>query len=110
MESKHISREQVEKALEVQKKKQIPLRRVLIEQGVITEEELLYLLSKQLYMPTLHLVRYKFDPEIIKLIPERMARQYNVIPLSMMGNTLKNKLRGFCCFFRYPLDVWEERV
>jgi len=88
LESKHVSRGQVEKALETQKKKQIPLRRVLIEQGVISEEELLYLLSKQLYMPTLHLARYKFASEIINLIPERMARQYRVIQLSLMGNTL----------------------
>jgi len=88
LEGKHISREQVEKALAIQKQKQIPLRMVLVEQGIISEEELLYLLSKQLYMPTLHLGRYKFEPEIVKLIPERMARQYSVVPLSLMGNTL----------------------
>ena len=88
LEGKHISREQVEKALAIQKQKQIPLRSVLVEQGIISEEELLYLLSKQLYMPTLHLGRYKFEPEIVKLIPEHMARQYNVVPLSLMGNTL----------------------
>jgi len=88
LDGKHISREQVEKALALQKEKQIPLRRILVEQGIISEEELLYLFSKQLYMPTLHLGRYKFDPVIVKLIPERMARQYNVVPLSLMGNTL----------------------
>lgn len=88
VESKRLTQEHLEKALEIQRERQIPLRTVLIEQGIISEEELLSLLSEQLYIPTLHLTRYKFDPEIIKLIPERMARQYKVIPLSLMGSTL----------------------
>ncbi|MCK9604368.1 MAG: GspE/PulE family protein [Candidatus Omnitrophica bacterium] len=88
VKSKRISQEQLEKAIQLQKQKQIPLRRVLIEHKIISEEELLSLLSEQLYIPTLHLTKFKFDPEIIKLIPERMATQYSVIGLSRMGNTL----------------------
>lgn len=88
LKSKQLKLEQLEKALKVQKQKQIPLRKVLVEQGIISEEELLSLLSGQLYIPTLHLTKYKFDPEVVKLIPERMARLYNVIALSRMGNTL----------------------
>lgn len=88
LKSKQITPEQLEKALTLQKQKQIPLRNVLIEQKFISEEELLFLLSEQLYIPILHLTKYKFDPEIIKLIPEHIARQYNVIALSRMGDTL----------------------
>lgn len=88
LHSKNISSEQLEEALKIQKERQIPLRSILIEQGIISEEELLSLLSEKLYIPTLHLTRYKFNPEIIKLVPERMARLYKVIPLSRMGNTL----------------------
>jgi type IV pilus assembly protein PilB len=86
--SKRLSKEQVEKSLQIQKEKQIPLKKVFIEQGIISEEELLSLLSEQLYIPTLHLAKYKFDQEIIKLVPEHIAREYNLIPLSRMGNTL----------------------
>jgi len=88
LKSKRLSKEQLEKALKTQKEKQIPLKSVLVEQGIISEEELLSLLSEQLYVPTLHLTKYKFDTEITSLIPERMAKQYNIIPLSRMGNTL----------------------
>jgi len=88
LKSAKLSKEQLEKAIEIQKQKQIPLRKILFEQKIISEEDLLSLLSEQLYIPTLHLTKYKFDPEIIQLIPERMARQYNIIPLSRMGNTL----------------------
>jgi len=88
LKSKQINKKQLDKALLLQKEKQVPLRRVLIEQGIISEEELLSLLSEQLYIPTLHLGRYKFDPEVIKLIPERLARQYVIMPLSRMGNNI----------------------
>ena len=88
VKSKQLSQEQLEQALEIQKQKQIPLRSILVKEGFISEEGLLSLLSEQLYMPTLHLARYKFDTEIIKLVPERMARQYNIIPLSQIGNTM----------------------
>lgn len=88
LKSKQVTPEQLEKALGLQKEKGVPLRRVLIEQGIISEETLLSLLSAQLYMPTLHLAKYKFDPAIINLIPERMAKQYSLIPLSRIGTTL----------------------
>jgi type IV pilus assembly protein PilB len=88
LKSKQINKKQIEEALEAQKEKQLPLRQILVEHKIISEEELLSLLSKELYIPTLHLTKYKFDSEITKLIPERMARQYNIIPLSRMGNTL----------------------
>ena len=88
LKSKKLTKVQLDKSINLQKEKGIPLRRLLVEQGIISEENLLSLLSEQLYMPTLHLTKYKFDPNIINLVPERMARQYNLIPLSRMGDTL----------------------
>jgi type IV pilus assembly protein PilB len=88
LKSRRLNKAQLEKAIEIQKKKMVPFRKVLIEEKFISEEVLLSLLSEQLYIPTLYLTKYKFDPEIVKLIPEHIARQYNVIALSRMGNTL----------------------
>jgi type IV pilus assembly protein PilB len=85
---KHIDAAMLENALDIQKQRQVPLKKILIEQRVISEEELLAVLSEQLFIPTLNLSKYKFDPALISLIPERVARQYCVIPLSRMGNTL----------------------
>ena len=88
LKSKRLQREQIKKALQIQKEKGIPLRNVLVDEGFILEEELLSLLSGQLYIPILHLSKFKFDPEIVKLISEHIARQYCLIPLSRMGNSL----------------------
>lgn len=88
VKSKRLSKEQLDKALEIQKEKHTPLRKILVELRMISEDELLNLFSQQLYMPTLHLKKYKFDPQLIGMIPERLAKHYNIIPLSRMGNTL----------------------
>jgi type IV pilus assembly protein PilB len=88
LKNRLFTKEQLDRALKIQKDNGIPLRRVLIGEGLVSEEVLLSLLSEQLYIPTLHLTKYRFDPNIINLIPERIARQYNLIPLSRMGNTL----------------------
>jgi type IV pilus assembly protein PilB len=88
LKNKKFSQEQLNQAIGVQREKGIALRRVLVEKGFFSEEEVLSLLSEQLFIPSLHLTKYKFDPEIVRLIPERMARQYTAIPLSRMGNHL----------------------
>jgi len=88
IKNKKLNSQQLERALEIQKTQHIPLRKVLTKEGIISEEELLSLLSKQLYIPTLHLAKYKFDQDLLSLIPERVAKLYCVIPLSRMGNTL----------------------
>ncbi|MDP2043657.1 MAG: hypothetical protein Q8K15_00635, partial [Candidatus Omnitrophota bacterium] len=88
LKSKHITKEQLDRALDLQKEKGIPLRKVLVDKGIISEDTLLSLFSEQLYMPALRLAKYKFDPEIINLVPERIAKLYNIIPLSRIGNTL----------------------
>ena len=88
LKSQQITKVQLERALSLQKEKGVPLRRVLVDEKIITDEVLLSLLSQQLYIPTLRLARFKFDSEVINLIPEHMAKIYNTIPLSKMGATL----------------------
>ncbi len=88
LKSKHITKEQLEHALVLQKEKGVPLRRILVDEGIITEEILLSLFSEQLYIPSLRLAKFRFDPKIINLIPEQMAKLYNTVPLSRIGNTL----------------------
>ncbi len=88
IEGGHLSKEQLERSLGIQKDKGIPLRKVLFEQGIISEELLLSLFSEELYIPSLNLSKYKFDPEVIGLVPERLARLYSVIPISRFGSTI----------------------
>jgi type IV pilus assembly protein PilB len=88
LKSQQITKVQLERALDMQKEKGVPLRRVLIDEGIIAEEVLLSLFSEQLYIPTLRLTKFRFDVEVVNLIPEQMAKLYNAIPLSKIGSTL----------------------
>ena len=74
LKSKHITKDQLDHALILQKEKGVPLRRILVDEGIITEEVLLSLFSEQLYIPSLRLAKFRFDPKIVDLIPEQMAK------------------------------------
>ncbi|MEW6170929.1 MAG: GspE/PulE family protein, partial [Candidatus Omnitrophota bacterium] len=88
IDTKIITQEGLNKALETQRKSGLSLRQVLIDQGFVKEEDLISILAKHLFIPVLHLEKYKIDPSVIQIIPERVARQYIVIAISQITNFL----------------------
>ncbi len=88
LQNKLITQQQLDKALELQKQRGVTLRKVLVQEKMVAEEELMALFSTRLFIPTLRLSKFKFDPDVVRLIPATMARQYTVIPLSRIADTL----------------------
>ena len=82
-----ISKERLDQLLSIQKKKGVSLRRIMIDEGLVSEDVLTDLLSRHLYMPALCLDNFKFGAGIIDLFPEYMAKIYNAVPLLRNGNT-----------------------
>jgi type IV pilus assembly protein PilB len=80
-----ITIQQLEKALESQKALGMRLGEVLIHEGLVTEEDILRTIQGQLGLPMVDLNRVVVAEEILKLIPESVARKYNVIPIEV-GN------------------------
>ncbi|MDH4222798.1 MAG: type IV-A pilus assembly ATPase PilB [candidate division Zixibacteria bacterium] len=84
-----ISREQLEKALKLEKKGESKLGQILVKIGAIQDEdELSEFIGKQLNIGALRLSDIELNPEIIKLIPSDIARKFNVIAVSKLGRTL----------------------
>ncbi len=81
IEHRIISREQLDTALAEQKKSGRKLGRVLIENGYLTEDQLLDFLGRQLGIPYIDLMRYHLNPEIVRLIPETHARRFRALAL-----------------------------
>jgi len=77
-----IAAEQLERALAEQKKTGRKLGRVLVDSGYIDEDDLLEFLSKQLNIPVINLRHYKFDPDVVRLVPEIQARRFRAIALN----------------------------
>ena len=82
IQGKVISQSQLEQALADQKKTGRKLGQVLIDNGYATEDAILKTLSEQLKIPYVDLLHYKFNPEIVRLIPEIQARRFRVIALA----------------------------
>lgn len=85
---KILTPEKLQAALDIQKKKSIPLREVLLREGFVEESKLISALSGSLYIPTLNLSNYRIDHSLGNVVPERIARQYRLVPLARIGDTL----------------------
>ena len=86
IDSGKMSLEELGKALLVQKNTGLDLQKILVSEGFISEDELLGLISYYLYMPYLDLSKFKVDSEVIKLLPENLARKYRILPLHRIGD------------------------
>ncbi len=62
--------------------------RLLIDDGVVSETKLTELLSQTLGLPMISLSKFRLDPVIARLIPERLSRRYSLIALSKFGERL----------------------
>ncbi|MCQ9208013.1 MAG: Flp pilus assembly complex ATPase component TadA [Omnitrophica bacterium] len=86
LENKLLSEKDLKKALEIQKEKGGQLSKILVKYKMVSQKDLMVCLGEQLGIPPINLARYKIDPRIIKLVPERVARHYLVIPVSKIKN------------------------
>jgi len=83
-----ITREQLTQALAEQKATKHRLGYVLVKLGLIQELEITKVLARQYRMPAVDLSRFEVDAKIIKLIPTDMATKNVVLPLKREGRTL----------------------
>ena len=83
-----IDAAQLEKALKLQKEKGGLIGQILVMLGYSTEEEIAQALTVQYGFPYLPLDFYEINPEAIKLIPDNVARQYNLISIDKIEDLL----------------------
>lgn len=88
MTQKILSPERLQEALDIQKKRAVPLRDVLLKEGFVDEAKLVSALSETLFIPTINLANYRVDQSLTEIVPERMARQYLLVPISRIGDIL----------------------
>ncbi|MGH7682178.1 MAG: GspE/PulE family protein [Candidatus Eiseniibacteriota bacterium] len=83
-----LSQEGLARALEEQRRTGAALRDVLLKLELVPERAILDYYEDQLGIPVMDVSTYALEPEIVQLVPERVARQYRVLPLFKIGNTL----------------------
>jgi len=76
-----INEEQLRRALDEQKKRGGKLGELLVDLGFISEHDIATFLGRQLHLPFIEIEKQLVDVDIVKLIPEDMARRVSAIPL-----------------------------
>ena len=61
---------------------------ILVELKYTTEDDIAKMLTAQYGFAYLPLSNYEIDQSLINIIPERVARQYCLIPIDKIGNNL----------------------
>jgi type IV pilus assembly protein PilB len=88
LEAGLLTEEQLRQALGDHKKFGLKLGQFLVHHGIVSESEIVKLISRQLKVAKYRPDKYPVDLELSKIIPADIAQKYQVIPLRKKGQLL----------------------
>jgi len=83
-----ISPQRLAEVLVLQKETGKPLGQILIDEGILSQEELTRLLGEQLGIPHLWLRKGLVDPRIVHILPKEKALHFQVIPMFVVNRVV----------------------
>jgi len=83
-----LTEEQLTKSLVDQKKAGLKLGQYLTRQGIVNEQKIIDLLSKQLNIQRYHPDNFPLDIDLVRTIPVDIAQKYQLAPLKRKGRLL----------------------
>ncbi|MDD5439568.1 MAG: ATPase, T2SS/T4P/T4SS family [Candidatus Omnitrophica bacterium] len=98
IEMKLVTEDAVAKVLEEQKEKGGKLTDLLVSMGLVSKKDISVALCREYGCPAIDLGRFKIIPEVIGLIPKKIAKQYSIVPVSKIGSILTVAMTD-------PLDI-----
>jgi len=84
-----VTAEQFDNCLKKAEKTKQEIDDILISEGLITQEELIKLEAYILGIPFVNLEKEKVESEVLKIIPEPIARSHNIVAFRKKGNDLE---------------------
>ena len=88
VEDSLLTVKQVEELLDQQKKEGTRVIKLIIEKGLVNEQEMAISMGRVLNTPPINLARITIPPEIAELVPREMAHNHKVFPVSKLENKL----------------------
>ncbi|MBM2825919.1 MAG: type secretory pathway, ATPase PulE/Tfp pilus assembly pathway, ATPase PilB [Dehalococcoidales bacterium] len=88
VEAKLLTEQQLDHIKEVQAKDGSKIERILLQERLITPQQLAFFTSLQLRIPFVNLRKEGVRANAVALVPEPIARKYNAIPIDVSDNTL----------------------
>jgi len=83
-----LSAQHLREAIDYQREHGGRLGYNLVKLGLVTDEMITAVLSRQYGIPSVNLDLFQIDESVLRLIPQEVAQKYSVIPLSRVGATL----------------------
>jgi len=75
------------------------LKQLLIQQGLVTEQDLAQLIATQSGTTSIDLANYLIKPEVIQLVPETLARKHLLVPVFKIGDSVTVAMEDPLNFF-----------
>jgi len=83
-----ISPQHLREALDYQREHGGRLGFNLVKLGLVSDDMITAVLSRQYGIPSVNLDLFQIDPQVLHLIPQEVAQKYSVLPLSRVGASL----------------------
>ncbi len=83
-----ITESQLDLALREQRRKSLPLGKVLVELGLVPAERISDFLAQAAQSRRIHFSQLKLDRAVVDLIPRDLARRFRAVPVSQVNGTL----------------------
>jgi type IV pilus assembly protein PilB len=83
-----ISPQHLREALDYQREHGGRLGFNLVKLGLVSDDMITAVLSRQYGIPSVNLELFQIDPQVLHLIPQEVAQKYSVLPLSRVGASL----------------------
>jgi type IV pilus assembly protein PilB len=97
-----LTQETLETALQIQKKRQLRLGTILLQEGFVSESQLVQALSLKLSIPWVSLWRIDIPDELLDLVPANVAEEFFLMPIYI--RTTKEGERALYVAMNDPTD------
>lgn len=88
LEQNLVTREQLQECINQHRQTGQSLPSLLVQNEYLSEEDLVITLSEQLGIPHIRVAHYSIPKEVLSEVPETLARQYQMLPVSVTGDVL----------------------
>ncbi len=88
LEQNLVTQEQLQECINQHRQTGQSLPSLLVQNEYLSEEDLVITLSEQLGIPHIRVAHYSIPKEVLSEVPETLARQYQMLPVSVTGDVL----------------------
>ena len=99
LEAGLVTEEQINQALELQKGTGMKLGEILKQEGLVNDEQIMKVIEAQFGIQYLDITKVYIDSEAVKMVPEEVCRKHTIVPIEVMNGEVTLAMKD-------PLDYY----